>query len=102
MKILITTFAFALVVFAFNATPSYANEESNRKVKDFFTGRGSNFETWTNCPDSKLRMNRENNRWVCTAENLDELDDPSDAENKKAVADSGKEGSTSETAATEQ
>ena len=41
---LMATFAIAVKVFVFNATPSYANEESNRKVRDFFTGKGTNFD----------------------------------------------------------
>ncbi len=39
MKTILTTitFAIAVMVFAFNTTPSYANEETNRKTKNAFT-----------------------------------------------------------------
>ena len=88
---LIATFAFALMAFAFNNNPAMAKAR-----------HGSNFDTWANCPDSKLKMNREANKWICTAENLNELDNPDQADNERDVADSGDEDSTSAASADEQ
>ena len=85
MKTILTTiFAITVMVFAFNANPVKAK-----------VSHGSNFDTWANCPDSKLKMNRERNKWICTAEKLNELDNLEHADNERDIADSGEEGSTS-------
>ncbi|MCY4038513.1 MAG: hypothetical protein OXF09_03545 [Hyphomicrobiales bacterium] len=93
--ILAAIFAIAVMVFAFNATPSYASEESDKKVHDFFfppsvgTGcvnqeTGAIMEGTTDC--EQYLSNNE----------IDELNDIED------VADSGEEGSTSAAGVNEQ
>ncbi|MCY4038214.1 MAG: hypothetical protein OXF09_02005 [Hyphomicrobiales bacterium] len=74
--ILATIFAIAVMVLAFNATPSHADEKAQCKW----------IEVWEKC--EKYR----------TQAQIDELDgsqDPDQAGNERDVADSGAEGSTS-------
>ena len=93
---LITTFAFALMVFAFNVSPAFAKEGSDiaNKIDNFLfppsvgTGcvdpkTGSIMEGTTNC--EQYHSHNE----------IDNLEDPDQADNERAVADSGDEGSTS-------
>ncbi|MCY4031824.1 MAG: hypothetical protein OXF05_06875 [Hyphomicrobiales bacterium] len=80
MKPLITTFAFALMVFAFNANPAFANEE-----KQPLCQVGKWYEPRVPC-DQVVE--------------IDEIQDQADNEN--TIADSGEEGSTSAAGATEQ
>ncbi|MCY4038756.1 MAG: hypothetical protein OXF09_04780 [Hyphomicrobiales bacterium] len=98
MKTLITTFAIALMVFAFNATPSYANEENNKKVKDFFDPpkkKICNVFTWDG------NGNKVCTTWIYVENEIDDINDPDQAGNESEVADSGEEGSTSAAGATE-
>ncbi|MCY4038217.1 MAG: hypothetical protein OXF09_02020 [Hyphomicrobiales bacterium] len=73
MKAILTTitFAFALMVFAFNANPAFAHAQTD------------------DCPGYKA--------WglECYFSQIDEVDDPSQEGNERDVADSGEEGSTS-------
>ena len=100
MKTLITTFAIAVMVFALNTpSPAFATEESDRKTKDFFfppsvgTGcvdpnTGSIMEGTTNCEQYHS--------------SIDDLKDPDQVDNERDIADSGNEGSTSATSASDQ
>ena len=84
MKTLITTFAIAVMVFAFNANPVMANESNNIKDEDCWIWK------------------QENGRRVCEREyfqsQINEIDDPVE----KDIADSGNEGSTSAASANDQ
>ena len=75
--ILMTTFASALMVFAFNAFPAMASEECNHLTKALGT-----------CWEESAKI-----------EELKDLDQP---DNEREVADSGDEGSTSAASASEQ
>ena len=77
---LTTTFALAVMVFAFNANPVMAGE------------------------DTFLCTNEETGeQYVCPIfSSVDELRDPEQAGNEKDVADSGNEGSTSAASASDQ
>ena len=69
-----------MTVFAFNATPSHADEKAQCKW----------IEVWQKC--EKYRENAQ----------IDELQDSDQADNERDVADSGEEGSTSAAEASEQ
>ena len=73
--ILMTTFAIAVVVFAFNVTPSYAGEDDLENIK-------CSFADCSNPADP-------------TFPSLTEVNDPDQADNERDIADSGDEGSTS-------
>ena len=77
---LITTFAIAAMVFAFNTTPAEAWSEY-----DQCRARGGSLE---DCRQY--------------AEQIDELKDPDQAGNERNIADSGDEGSTSAASAGDQ
>ena len=70
--ILMTTFAIAVMAFAFGTTPSYANEAADKAF---------------GCTDEK--------REKAMCKRVDNLRDPDQAGSEKDVADSGNEGSTS-------
>ena len=74
---LITTFAIAVMVLAFNATPSYAGDEHG-------------------CTHLQKAMG------TCHTAQVDEVQDPDQADGERDVADSGEEGSTSAAGADEQ
>ena len=81
MKVLITIFAIATMVFAFNTPSAFAKEGQYQCV---------------GIP-----------KWIgkCDTDNdiaLDELHDPDRSDNERDVADSGEEGSTKETGASDQ
>ncbi|MCY4038759.1 MAG: hypothetical protein OXF09_04795 [Hyphomicrobiales bacterium] len=84
MKTFITTFAIAMMVFAFNANPVMANEKCGEGYEKKRTGIWSAY-----CAPIQTSQ-------------MDELNDPDQAENERDVADSGEEGSTSAAGATEQ
>ena len=90
---LITTFAIAVMVFAFNASPAHATEESNKKVE-------KELKSWV-CPDGGEPI------WGTTkcrgkTAQVDELSDPDQDGNERDIADSGNEGSTSAASAGDQ
>ena len=74
---LITTFAFALMVFAFNVTTSYAGDKDG-------------------CTHLQKIMG------TCHTAQIDDLKDPDQPDNERSVADSGDEGSTSAASAEDQ
>ena len=82
MKTLITTFAFAVMVFAFNTSPASAESGTYYCI---------GLPEWINYGD-------------CAEDSaeLDQLQDPDQADNERAVADSGDEGSTSAASADDQ
>ena len=84
---LIATFTIAVMVFAFNATFSYATEESNKAVK-------KELDSWF-CPDGGKPDILGNKCEGKTVQQMDKLRDPEQAGNERDVADSGEEGSTS-------
>ncbi len=75
MKTILTTitFAFALMVFAFNANPVMANEEE---------------ECWWWGAQEKCEKYNQSAQ-------VDDVEDPGQADSERDVADSGEEGSTS-------
>ncbi|MCY4031460.1 MAG: hypothetical protein OXF05_05030 [Hyphomicrobiales bacterium] len=78
MKTMWTTiFAIALMVFAFNATPSYAGDEHG-------------------CTHLQKAMG------TCHTAQVDEVQDPDQTDGERDVADSGEEGSSSAAGADEQ
>ena len=79
MKTLITTFAIALMTFAFDAAPSYANEAADKVF---------------GCTDEK--------RDKAMCKRVDNVRDPDQAGDERAIADSGDEGSTSAASANDQ
>ena len=90
---LITTFAIAVMIFAFNANPAHATEESNKKVE-------KELKSWV-CPDGGEPI------WGTTrcrgkTAQVDELSDPDQDGNERDIADSGNEGSTSAASAGDQ
>ncbi|MCY4038769.1 MAG: hypothetical protein OXF09_04845 [Hyphomicrobiales bacterium] len=91
---LITTFAIALMVFAFDATLSHATEESNKAVK-------KELDSWF-CPHGGRPDILGNECKGRTVQKMDKLHDPDQEGNERDVADSGEEGSTSAVGATEQ
>ena len=81
MKAIVTTFAIAMMVFAFNATPSHANDAG-----DVLFG----------CTDEKREKPQ------CRKAALKDVRDPDQAGGETDVADSGEEGSTSAAGTDEQ
>ncbi|MCY4031045.1 MAG: hypothetical protein OXF05_02895 [Hyphomicrobiales bacterium] len=85
MKTLITTFAFAVMVFAFNADSAMATAKCDEGYEMRPTGNG-----WAGyC--APIRTSQ-----------IDELNDPDQEGNERDIADSGEEGSTSAAGANEQ
>ena len=80
MKTLITIFAFALVVFAFNASPVFAKSAFDKCM-----------DAWDNEAACKAHLAQ-----------LDDPKDPDQADNERDVADSGDEGSASAASAGDQ
>ena len=91
---LITTFAIAMMVFAFNTAPAIANEDVNEGFRDIGRLLKCNFEGIDDIECKKRGRLSE----------LDDLDekDPDQADNERNVADSGDEDSTSAASASEQ
>ena len=94
MKAILTTiFAIAVMVFALNASPAHATEESNKKVE-------KELKSWV-CPDGGEPI------WGTTkcrgkTAQVDELRDLDNDGSERDVADSGNEGSTSAASASDQ
>ncbi|MCY4034436.1 MAG: hypothetical protein OXF24_08035 [Hyphomicrobiales bacterium] len=87
MKTILTTiFAIAVMVFAFNANPAYATEESNKAVE-------KEVHSWF-CKDGR-RYDIKNSKCEGFVQKMDELRDPDQAGNERDVADSGNEGPSS-------
>ena len=82
---LITTFAFALMVFTFNAAPAQASDQEKC--------------LWGDKAACKRHLEKTTGQKVAE---IDELRDPDQAENEKDVADSGNEGPTSAASANDQ
>ena len=85
MKTVVTTFAFALMAFAFNATPVQASDQEKC--------------LWGNKDACKRHIEKSTGQRVAE---MDELQDPNQADNEREVADSGEEGSTSAAGADDQ
>ena len=79
-KILKATFAIAVVVFAFSASPVFAKSAFDKCM-----------DAWNNEAACREHLAR-----------LDTLRDPDQADNERDVADSGNEGSTSAASADDQ
>ena len=101
MKTLITTFAFAVMVFAFNPTNVLATEQSNKKAEEDVGRFGDvfiNFGEWIECAASD-KLTPECNRELedkFSENEIDELDI------EREVADSDNQGSTSAASADDQ
>ena len=78
MKTLITTFAIAMMVFAFNVAPVQAGDQEKCM--------------WGDKAACKRHLEKSTGQKVAE---IDELRDPDQADNERDVADSGNEGSTS-------
>ena len=78
--ILVTTFAIAIMVLAFNASPVFAKSAFDKCM-----------DAWGNEAACREHLAR-----------LDELRDPNQADNEREVADSGNEDSTSAASASDQ
>ena len=84
--ILTTTFAFALMVFVFNASLVEANENAGKKKHcKIFT-----FDE---------NQNRVCKEYIWVENQMDDLNDPDQPDSERSVADSGNEGSTSSASA---
>ena len=97
MKTLITTFAIAVMVFAFNANPVMAGEKAKEKLHP--DNVGDAFEDFGNvvkCGFEGKGPNECENRVPYVERDSDEAD------NDREVADSGNEGSTSSASANDQ
>ena len=96
MKTLITTFAIALMVFAFNPSISMASGETNEKTKKAFTEPIK----WIECNlAGEGKPLAECNQDIRDAFSENESDDNG---SERETADSGDEGSTSAASADEQ
>ena len=97
MKTIPTTiFAIAVMVFAFNATPSYANEKMGKVARDLFYHPPS---IGTGCVDQETGQIMEGTTDCEQYLSNNEIDELNDIED---VADSGEEGSTSAAGVNEQ
>ena len=118
--ILITTFAIAVMVFAFNANPAMA--KSKKCPEGQVSTYGGDCIAKRRPTPTPEQIRREQERYMddwrkCMAGavlgqekaedcmrfgQMDELNDPDQPNNERAVADSGEEGSTSAASADEQ